>query len=146
MNVRQFTEIRDLLLHRLPPLHPHGVFREDLTAAIEALSAPPLVEAGLHLLNDDLERCHRIAQAHEGPDGNYWHAILHRREGDFGNSLYWYRRVGEHPVLAAMAAVFPSWTFGRFVSWCEEADEGNPRDGLERMQLAEMRFLLESLG
>lgn len=56
--------------------------------------------AGLWLYVDDLEAAHRLCQAHEGtPIFDYWHAILHRREGDFGNSRYWFRRAASHPLL-----------------------------------------------
>lgn len=29
----------------------------------------------------------------------YWHGIMHRREGDFWNSHYWFRQVGKHPAM-----------------------------------------------
>jgi len=60
--------------------------------------------AGLWLLYDCLHESHVIAQAIETPTGSFWHAIMHRREGDFSNSQYWYRRAAGHPVLATLAA------------------------------------------
>src|SRR5687767_6605154 len=39
--------------------------------------------AGLWLLFDELERAHRIVQEIPTPTGSFWHAIVHRREGDF---------------------------------------------------------------
>jgi hypothetical protein len=45
-----------------------------------------------------LDRSHEISQAIPTREGSYWHAIMHRREGDYANSKYWVRRVGAHPV------------------------------------------------
>jgi hypothetical protein len=41
----------------------------------------------------DWEAAHDIAQRHEGDATADWlHAVLHKIEGDDGNSRYWYRR------------------------------------------------------
>jgi hypothetical protein len=68
--------------------------------------------SGAWLLHDCLDESHRISQEIETPEGSFWHGIMHRREGDFSNAKYWFRRVGKHPVLdlvgqraAEMAAV-----------------------------------------
>jgi hypothetical protein len=66
--------------------------------------AGELVRGGLALLYDDLEGCHAAAQAVEEPLSNFWHAVMHRRECDFENSKYWWRRVGAHPVFELIAA------------------------------------------
>jgi len=58
--------------------------------------------AGLWLRYDFLEESHRISQDLESADGSYWHAIMHRREPDFGNAKYWFRRVGQHPVFSEL--------------------------------------------
>ena len=57
-----------------------------------------LILAGLWLLEGDLDASHERSQKWETPTGSYWHAIMHRREGDFGNSKYWYRRIKKHPA------------------------------------------------
>ena len=94
------SSAKDALVSRTPALLATSVYNLDLTEAIDATDDADLVKAGLHLLNDDLDRAHVIAQQHEGdPAADYWHAIVHRREGDYGDSKYWFARAGDHPVI-----------------------------------------------
>jgi hypothetical protein len=58
--------------------------------------------AGLWLWLDGLEESHRISQGLATQTGSFWHAIMHRREGDFSNSKYWYARAAGHPVMAIL--------------------------------------------
>ena len=63
------------------------------------IDAKPELAAGLWLYVDELERSHSVSQKIASPTGSYWHAIMHRREGDFSNSHYWFRRTGWHPAM-----------------------------------------------
>jgi hypothetical protein len=63
--------------------------------------------SGLWLYFDWLDESHRISQSIETPTGSFWHAIMHRREGDFSNSKYWYARCGGHPSMQTLAAQAP---------------------------------------
>jgi hypothetical protein len=58
--------------------------------------------AGLWLWHDWLAESHAISQALHDSTGSFWHAIMHRREGDFSNSKYWFAKVGRHPILPAI--------------------------------------------
>ncbi|OYP36844.1 hypothetical protein [Rhodopirellula sp. MGV] len=59
--------------------------------------------SGLWLVAGDIHRSHSISQDLPSREGSFWHGIMHRREGDFGNSKYWFRKVGQHPVLEQIA-------------------------------------------
>jgi len=68
----------------------------------ESVSDPDMADccvAGLWLWHDFLDRSHDYSQQIGSPSGSYWHAIMHRREPDYSNSKYWYRRVGHHPIF-----------------------------------------------
>jgi hypothetical protein len=41
------------------------------------------------------DKAHHIVQDLEDKDASWIHAHLHRKEGDFGNADYWYRRAGK---------------------------------------------------
>ncbi|MAT14845.1 MAG: hypothetical protein CMJ46_06190 [Planctomyces sp.] len=58
------------------------------------------LRAALYQLNDYLDLSHEASQSMEGdPIADHWHAIMHRREPDYGNCKYWYRRVGQSPIF-----------------------------------------------
>ena len=112
------SAIADLLVSdRLPELGP-GAPNTSARPKIEAIaasrtlggqkivdnSAVKCCVSALWLWHDFLDESHTLSQDIETTDGSYWHAIMHRREPDYGNSKYWFRRVGQHPIFEPLAA------------------------------------------
>lgn len=122
-----------------PPLVPQTVLDPALTPEINALVAPSMTKAVLHLMNDDLASAHPFAQAAEGQGLADWaHAIIHRREGDYGNARYWFSRAASLPALAeCYGPAGPA----EFLDQCRRAGRGRD-EALERRQRDEMAALL----
>jgi hypothetical protein len=106
--------------------------------------------AGLWLRFNCLDESHGISQQLDNPEGSFWHAILHRREPDPGNSKYWWRRVGTHPVLQQLVEQAPALGYNytdplAFVDYCERVrDAGTTEEALaERVQELEWRLLFD---
>lgn len=74
--------------------HSNGASKARFSAELQ-----DLILAALWLLEGDLDQSHRFSQRWETLNGSYWHAIMHRREGDWSNSKYWYRRSSKNPVI-----------------------------------------------
>jgi hypothetical protein len=88
-----------LPIERAMPLLVGSAAKSDAYAeALLAWRSQPILMAGALLYVDDLEQSHELAQGIHSPIGSLWHAVMHRREGDFENSKYWYRQAGWHPL------------------------------------------------
>jgi hypothetical protein len=90
-------EARDLLETIRPP-------QLLASAAVKRPADGEAMLAGLWLWHDWLGESHAIAQGLQGATGSFWHAIMHRREGDFSNAKYWYARCADHPILPSLNA------------------------------------------
>jgi hypothetical protein len=172
----------DCLLPLLVPKQPgpeSNWLREHLAnftlSEFGAAAAPKVDEiamrAGFFQWHDFLEEGHELSQSIEGDGayqlGDYWHAIMHRREPDYSNAKYWFRRIGYQPIwrdlsidadgiLARCSApdaprwrerLLPDskWDPFAFVDLCEECAADEKTDlalAARRIQYAEMCMLV----
>lgn len=127
-----------------------GTFPKNQT---EAVKAALLYRAG------KWEQAHKIAQGIPSSEGSFWHAILHRTEGDWENAAYWFRQVGDHPIYSLIYAdavqilavhTHSDWDAGNqwdpfeFVRWCKAASllPGSAEENIvNRIQVSEWRHL-----
>lgn len=139
-----FVALREHIESRHPALvfFPTQPADLDFRAQVAASTLTPIQKAALHLRNDDLESCHALVQDSESPDASYLHGILHRREKDFDNAEYWFRRIGKHPVAAALTKKFPDYDPRSFIALCREMDDSE-FPGLARIQAEELRLFLD---
>lgn len=123
--------------------------------------APEEALGGLLLYFSCCDECHEIVQDLHSPEGSFWHAILHRQEPDSGNSAYWFRRTGNHPVFRDLCqaadeivARYPEaefrtggkWDPFSFILFCERARQqpGSPSEQVAlEIQRAEWQLLFD---
>ena len=150
--------IFDLLEEESPTAARRQLEVFDFTSAVaprpvQDASMAEACESGLWLRHQFLDESHQVSQQIDTPTGSYWHGIMHRREGDFGNAKYWFRRVGPHPVFSELAAaahqiapqVFSDstpWDPFDFVDRCQAAARGPASDSvLQAVESAEWDLL-----
>lgn len=103
--------------HQLRDLSPDQLFESPILNHDMA----DCCKSGLWLLHNFLHDSHEISQSIHSPEGSWWHAIMHRTEGDFSNAKYWYRRVGEHEAFGEIESGFAPFSF---VDQCEKEYRG----------------------
>lgn len=109
-----------------------------------------LVRGGLFYAADALDAAHRIFQDDSSDLGSYWHGMMHRREGDFDNARYWFRRAGRLPISdrmhSAAANLSPnmakqsSWDAYLLTGMCEQAKFGDTEAVPECLRLQKVEF------
>ncbi len=156
------------LLHRLLPAQP-GHFAsiqsirdasdDDLVGAPSPAepAALVLVRAALFYAHDAIDEAHRLAQDGKDDAASYLHGMIHRREGDFDNARYWFRRTGAlgffadlHRVVARLSpdmAKQTTWDPYLFTGLCEQDKFGDDshRAELLAMQRCEFDAFLQSV-
>src|SRR5690348_12067667 len=80
---------------------------------------------------DCFDAAHYIIEDLGRSTGSYWHHLLNRRQPDFANAKYWFRRDGRHAIFdplgaaarelaAASSVTVPSpWQPFWFIDYCE---------------------------
>lgn len=122
-----------------------------------------LIRSLVLLWHDELDASHTLSQAIHSADGSFLHGIMHRRESDFGNAAYWFRKVGEHPIYPLLARVIATletesefkpalirddrWNPLAMIDACEAVEVGAADEAdaafLRAVQAAEFRLLLQ---
>ena len=183
MNQQHSTIVKEIITelesrNPFPPLSPTKEWSSTLTTRLENYSLGELfdgfavtdsefgdcVRSGLLLWNDALDSSHEIVQNIGTKTGNYWHAIMHRRESDYSNAKYWFGRVGKHPIYFQLLCYAQElsqteqqeeytkilesndeWKPAQFVDWCQAAtnSEDNKKTFLEQLQLKELQLLID---
>jgi len=153
-------------------VEPLESLRVEIDAAFAKQSVPQLgrqTACALVLLwHDHFDAAHEIVQHLETAEASYVHAILHRREPDYSNAKYWFRRVRQHPsfeplgkaaekilqssgadALASKLLPGGRWDALAFVDACEEAEarrgDAKTSGALRQVQATEFALLLEHL-
>ena len=67
------------------------------------LPADSLITAMLWLRIGVIDAPHEIVQAKTDPLASYLHGVVHRLEGDYWNSKYWFRQVRDSRILESLS-------------------------------------------
>jgi hypothetical protein len=114
-----------------------------------------LVRGGLLYALDAIDEAHKIFQDSPSDLGSYWHGVMHRREGDFDNARYWFRRAGVLPFFgelhhaaseySALMARQSNWDPYVFTGECEQARYGETSSlkQLAALQKAEFEAIFD---
>jgi hypothetical protein len=174
MDISTFSPLVQKLLSQertaeLGPDRPNQELRpalQDLTA--EKLFHPAVIRnhdfaqcclSALWLYHGFLDESHTLSQEIQTAEGSYWHGIMHRREPDYKNAAYWFRRVGRHGIFDPLdnaaqeletqirsgTTIPVPWDPFWFIDFCEGSSgkKGPDEELARRIQKCEWELLFE---
>jgi len=150
-----------------PGIKPEAELKKHLDKCLVDARTPfeqrELISALVLLWHDHLDAAHELAQEIDNATGAFVHGIMHRREPDYGNAAYWFRRVGKHAAFGEIAnragkaletkgeaelarKLTPGgeWDAFAFISACERAARNSASDE-ERKTLRELQAIETSV-
>lgn len=149
----------------LPLLSPKQVWSFEISDWLGTMVLSPALTSTLLLWNDDLSGSHAIAQQLHSSLGSWIHGALHRREGDFANSKYWFRKTDERNTFMEMSkcaaqiidatdmeieepllsTIREKWDPFIFIDLCAMAASGCivNKSVLEQLQVAELNLMAQ---
>ncbi len=137
------------------PLVRCGCVACEASEALKDLQVPDAaVRAGLYLHCGCWDIAHETADSVHNPNGYFWHGIAHRQEPDPGNSAYWFRMTGRHPIFERLGTEAAQLGYGKssewdpfgFIEFCESArrQPGSAEEKLaEEVQRVEWQLLFD---
>jgi len=125
----------------------------DASLAGDSLLVPhafDVIRGGLLYALDDLAGCHEFFQNTACDLVGYWQGMMHRREADFENARYWFRRSGALPffdtlhhkaaLISADVAKQLSWDPYLFTGNCEQQRFGGELSEPELVKVQQAEF------
>jgi hypothetical protein len=159
--------VENQLVNRLGPDKPHSELLSTLKQLnLQSFEQPVVDEqmaqcciSAVWLLHNFLDESHTISQEIETSEGSYLHGIMHRREPDYSNAKYWFRRVGKHPIFAQLSKALSEsqqgevagvslladghWQSDRFVDACQLVARSKNASEIEQLeQIAQLEWQL----
>ena len=101
-------------------------FNDNVEPTIKDTKYGQLFYAGLLMAQDYIWEAHEIVQDYPEEEASWWHAFMHRMEGDYGNAGYWYRRLGQSEHYPSLLSAVQNLEFKTRASEVLEWAEWDP--------------------
>lgn len=133
--------LRQLRSRTRPPLAPQSPWNQEISKKLQKAELSEPTRAALCLWNDDLDTAHHIAQQIDTSTGSLIHGVMHRRQGDYSNSKYWFHRIASHPVFDELRREFAHWDPFEFVDQCRNALGKKKTEDITQLEKIQTREL-----
>lgn len=111
------------------PISLQGVknfYEKEVSPEVKNKKYGQLCLGALMFAQDYIWEGHDIVQDYPELEASWWHAYMHRMEGDYGNSAYWYRRVGTPAAYSDFFELVQALQLDEKVSVIQDSSSWDP--------------------